>query len=350
MEQEEELRININQDSSIPKYIQLADSIINDVNSGKLKVGQKIPSINDISRRSHLSRDTVERAYKFLRNNNYIYSIGGVGNFINGNVSADKLSIFFLINKLSSYKMEICNAFVETIGPKGNVAVSFYYCDENLFVDALKKNIGQFDYYVIMPHFKSESNSHVSYTDKALEALQNMPKDKLILLDTIKEGITGNYRAVCQDFKNDIYQALEQAIDKLKKYEKIILVYPSKDLFPYPLRIMTGFQAFCISYNLNFEIISDIYDNLEFESKEAYVIIRESDLVSLVQQVKAKNLVLGKDIGIISYNETSLKALLDITVISTDFRAMGELAADLILSDRKEIIKNKFRYIERGSI
>lgn len=347
---QQKLKLNISSYSSVPKYMQVAECIMNDINSGILEAGNQIPSINELSQASSLSRDTIQKAYKYLRTKNLIISVKGVGNFINSNNSSDKLTIFFLINKPSSYKMEICNAFVDTIGSKGNISVSFYYCDENLFIDGLRKSLGMFDYYVIMPHFKNESNNHVSYTDKAFEALQNMPKDKLILLDTVKEGITGSYGAVCQDFKNDIFHALEQASEKLKKYDKIILIYPNNAIFPYPRLIITGFKAFCISYNFNFEVIDDINDCLNFESKDAYIVIEESDLVDLVQQTKSKNMVLGKDVGVVSYNETPLKSLLDITVISTDFRAMGVLAADLILSNKKEIIKNEFKYIERSSL
>ena len=89
---------------------------------------------------------------------------------------------------------------------------------------------------------------------------------------------------------------------------------------------------------------------MELQSQDAYVIIEESDLVNLVRQVRKKNLTLGDDIGIISYNETPLKELLGITVISTDFNAMGETAAYMVLKNKKERVKNVFRYIERNSV
>jgi DNA-binding LacI/PurR family transcriptional regulator len=58
-------------------------------------------------------------------------------------------------------------------------------------------------------------------------------------------------------------------------------------------------------------------------------------------------LVIGKDVGIISYNETPLKEILldGITVISTDHAKMGELAAQLILENRTERIKNDFHLL-----
>jgi DNA-binding LacI/PurR family transcriptional regulator len=54
-----------------------------------------------------------------------------------------------------------------------------------------------------------------------------------------------------------------------------------------------------------------------------------------VQQIREKNLVIGKDVGVLSYNETPLKALLGITVISTDFKGVGEATAKLVLINKK---------------
>ena len=73
------------------------------------------------------------------------------------------------------------------------------------------------------------------------------------------------------------------------------------------------------------------------------------DLVNLVRQIRESTFTLGKDIGIISYNETPLKDLLGITVISTDFSAMGETAAYMIRKNQLEKVKNVFKYIERNS-
>jgi DNA-binding LacI/PurR family transcriptional regulator len=66
--------------------------------------------------------------------------------------------------------------------------------------------------------------------------------------------------------------------------------------------------------------------------------------------VRDRKFVLGKDIGVISYNDTPLKDLLGITVISTDFQVMGETAAYMIVKKKKELVKNAFRFINRNSI
>ena len=101
-----------------------------------------------------------------------------------------------------------------------------------------------------------------------------------------------------------------------------------------------------------FDIINEITPDSAIRSKEIYVVIEETDLVNLIKNCRSKNLQPGKDIGIISYNDTPLKEILldGITVISTDHNKMGELAARLILENKKEKIKNPFKIIRRKSL
>ncbi|MFI8378890.1 GntR family transcriptional regulator [Leeuwenhoekiella sp. NPDC079379] len=344
------VEIKINEDSRIPKYKQIVDSIIDDVAKGKLKVGQKIPSINELSEAAYLSRDTVEKAYKILKERKVIISVKGKGYYTAKTELISKINVFFLINKPSSYKMIIFNHFVNTLGVNAHVNLSIYHCEESLFINAIEKNIGAYNYYVIMPHFKDTDLNHVSFTPEVLKAIELIPKDQLLVVDNTKPEIKGNYGSIYQDFKEDIYNALIEGMDRLKKYDRLILVYPSKSVHPYPRRIVHGFRYFCQKFDFEFEILDEIYEDMEFESKDVYITIEEMDLVNLLRQVRARNLVLGKDIGVISYNETPLKELLGITVVSTDFKAMGETAAYMILKNKKEKVKNVFKYIERNSV
>ncbi|MDR6846210.1 GntR family transcriptional regulator [Flavobacterium granuli] len=344
------IEIRINEDSRIPKYKQIVDSIIADIAKGKIKIGVKIPSINELSESCYLSRDTVEKAYKNLKERKIIESVKGKGYYTTKTDLISKLNIFFLVNKPSTYKMEIYNSFVDAIGINAHVNMYIYHCDEYLFINALERNLGAYDYYVIMPHFRDINSNHVSYTDDVIKIVEKIPKDKLIMLDNTKPIIKGKYGTIYQDFKKDIYNALKEGLEKIRKYEKIILVYPTKSANPYPRRILHGFQQFCQEYDFDFEILEEIYEDMELTSKDVYIAIQERDLVNLVRQVRSNNLILGQDIGIISYNETPLKELLGITVISTDFKAMGESAAYMVLKNKKESVKNVFKYIERNSL
>ena len=104
--------------------------------------------------------------------------------------------------------------------------------------------------------------------------------------------------------------------------------------------------------NFKFDVLSEITEDTEISATEAYIIIEENDLCNLIKKSREKEYEIGKDIGIISYNDSPLKEILldGITVISTDHTKMGETAARLILDNRNEKIKNPFVMIRRGSL
>ena len=74
--------IKIDENSRVPKYQQIIDSIIHNISQGNLVMDQKIPSINMFSEEFYLSRDTVEKAYSILKERKIITSIRGKGFYI----------------------------------------------------------------------------------------------------------------------------------------------------------------------------------------------------------------------------------------------------------------------------
>ena len=342
--------VAIDEKSSKPKYKQVVDAIIAKISDGSLKIGEKIPSINELSEDSYLSRDTVEKAYRRLKEKKVIVSVKGKGYYTSKTELISKVNVFFLVNKLSSYKMRLYNSFVNSMGVNAHVNLFIYHCDESLFLNLLEKHIGGYDYYIIMNHFKDDKMRYVETSTTVIDMINKIPKNQLILLDNKITQIQGDFINIYQDFKEDIYNSLNQGINKLSKYKKLILVYPTKSEYPYPKDIILGFKKFCIEHFFNFEVIDQIYKDMDFEVPECFIIIDETDLVFLVKQTREKNLTLGKDIGIISYNETPLKDLLGITVMHTDFVAMGNSVAEMILQNKKGKFKNDFTFKDRNSL
>ncbi|WP_088323868.1 GntR family transcriptional regulator [Polaribacter tangerinus] len=342
--------ITIDENSRIPKYQQIVNEIIANISNGNLVIDQRIPSINKFSEEFYLSRDTVEKAYNILKKRNIISSIKGKGYYITRTKLISKVNILFLINKLSSYKLRVYNSFIDSIGPNTHTDLHIYHCDESLFLNLIAKNKSAYDYFIIMPHFKTESLNHTSYTDKVIQALKDISKEKLVILDNLKEGMQGGSVEIFQDFENDIYDALSEAHVKLKKYKNLILFYPTKTVYPYPKRILNGFRKFCFEHNIDFQYLEEVYEDIIIKKGDLFVTIEESDLVNLVKQIREDEFILGEEVGIISYNDTPLKELLGITVVSTDFKIMGHTAAKMILEKEKGQFKVPFNFIDRNSL
>ena len=68
--------------------------------------------------------------------------------------------------------------------------------------------------------------------------------------------------------------------------------------------------------------------------------ISANTVVKAYDELKLRGIIeaiFGEDVGIISYNDTELKDIIEggITVISADFAKMGQLAADFVLQEGK---------------
>ena len=157
----------------------------------------------------------------------------------------------------------------------------------------------------------------------------------MILLDKDIKDLQGGYGAVYEDFKKDIYTSLERLLEPLSKYETLKLVFPADSYFPEELA--KGFELFCQQYAFERKVINNINDE-PLQPGETYICLADSDLIVLIERIKAQQLKIGQQVGVISYNETPLKRYIlnGITTISTNYSQMGMRAAKMILNNRLE--------------
>lgn len=77
-----ELTINLKINSGTPLYEQIYDYIKNDIQTGRIPYGEKLPSTRALSRHLEVSRSTVELAYEQLLSEGYIESRPCKGFFV----------------------------------------------------------------------------------------------------------------------------------------------------------------------------------------------------------------------------------------------------------------------------
>lgn len=335
--------IEISDFSSTPKYKQLADSVILGIQDKRLLKGDLLPSINEISNYLDISRDTVEKAYKFLKNKGIISSTPGKGYFIAINEIKEGIKIAFLLNKLSEHKKIVYDSFAKEMGECAALDLFVYNSDISYLKSLLPNLTKTYDHYVIFPHFREGS-------DKAADIINKyIPSQKLVLLSKFIPDIDGEFSAVYENHEADIYGALVSAKEHLIKYSTLKLVFP--DYSDYPKAIIKGFYKFCQQYNKNHLLVSKLKSE-KIDRGTCYINLAERDLVILIEKTIQKRMIVGKDVGLISYNETPLKKFIlkGITTISTDFEYMGKAAAELIKSKSKEHVEVPFHLILRDSL
>ncbi len=333
--------LKIDSDSEIPKYKQVVDLFISDIESGIFKQGQRIPSINETSEELLLSRDTVEKAYVYMKKKGILLSVRGKGYYINQVNVSKKLKISLIFNKLSNYKRSIYYSFVKTLGNKASVDVFIYNYDLDEFESIINNNLNNYDYFVILPHVRNE-NANIS------QVIKKIPREKVLIVDRFLEELK-DYPVVYQEYDKDIQSALSCGLDLLRKYKQLNLVFPQSEY--YPPYIVRGFRIFCQVHGFSNSII-DRMEDTEIREGDAYIIVSDDDLYSFIRRIKQKGWTLGKQCGVVAYNENQVKEILcdGITTISTNHEEIGQLAALMILTQKFERKKSPFQFIRRNSL
>lgn len=329
--------IQIDDSLGIPKYRQIINSIYNAISAGDLCLGDKVPSLNEICFEFELSRDTVMVAFNELKAKGIINSIPGKGYYINSTEINVDQKIFVLFDELNAFKEDLYTSFLNSLDNKSNVDIYFHHFNFQVFKNLISESIGKYTSYVIMP----------ATFDDTVNMVSKLPKDKVYILDRKKEDLV-DYPVVYQDFDQDVYDALTDGKDLLQKYSKLIMIFPGGKE---PEGRMIGFQRFCTENGFESEIIRNL-ENKSIKSGEAYFVPSDRNLVRLVKMAAEKKLELGRDFGIVSFNDTVLKEVVagGITTISTDFNLMGQTLARMIQEKSGGKIRNQAALIRRNSL
>ncbi|MCB4808183.1 GntR family transcriptional regulator [Tamlana sp. 62-3] len=310
--------LSIDLNIELPKYQQLVNAVNDALANNTLSSGDALPSVNNVCKAYHLSRDTVFKAYSILKDNGVIESVPNKGYF----VANDTRKVLLVLDTFKAYKEVLYHAFVQNLPKKVIVDVQFHHYNINNFKTILNNGKGKYYKYVVMSFNHKEVPS----------VLSDFDNDKLLLIDwNIHAKKSNNY--VFQDFGNAFAEILEDAQPALKKYKRFVLVYPT---FTYhPAEAVTVFKQFCKANRITYKIVTDI-NEFEVEKHDAYLSVSDRVLGMFLEQCRNKNLEPGTHVGFLSYNETPMKPFIykGISVISTDFKAMGNMAAQFINQDQ----------------
>lgn len=179
------------------------------------------------------------------------------------------------------------------------------------------------------------------------DVIKSLPLNDTYILDQTTAAFS-EYPAVYQDFVADMYDALMNGLEKIKSYDELILIFPGNKE---PVGMVTGFLKFCVENNCKHSVVLTFEKDV-IKKGSLFIIPSDRHLVNVIEQAKIQNLALGIDYGIISYNDTSLKKVVEngITTISTDFNEMGKILAEMINTNLKSHVKNDSKLILRNSL
>lgn len=299
------------------KVTQLADLISQAISMREFLEGDSLPSINELSRRYGVSRDTVFKAFSDLRERGIIDSTPRKGYFVTGQVT----NVLLLLDQYTPFKETLYNSFAKHLPVNYKVDLLFHQYNERLFSTIVRESVGKYNKYVVM-NFDNERFS---------ASLNKISPARLLLLDFGKFE-KKRYSYVCQDFDESFYGALQRLDDRFSSYRKFVFLFPSS--LKHPQSSKDYFFRFCQDYNLSGSVEEDI-ENLKVEKDTAYLAIKQQDVVKVVKQGRLAGLKCGKDFGLLAYNDIPSYEVIDegITALTIDWQQMGNEVARFVLDN-----------------
>ena len=327
------MKLELDQNRS--KVLQLADTISAAISNGEYKEGDSLPSINKVSTDFNLSRDTVYKAFQNLKSKGIIESAPTKGYFVTKTVN----NIFVLLDVFSSYKDDFYKELISHLPLNYRVDLYFHQYNEKLFNNLIAYGMGRYDLYIV-----------TNYTnDIYYDVLDRLDNSKVLLVDFGKFK-KDKFSYVCQGFDNTLYDCLTSALPLVKKYKELRFIFPVEA--EHPQSCIPFFVKFCKDHGIKYQLIRRKMKETDIVPEVAYLVVWHSEVVNFVKTCHTKKLKLGKDIGLITFNDTPMLEVIEngITVISTDFKQMGKLAAEYITTRQKIQTYIPTRLIVRGSL
>lgn len=294
----------------------LADAVSTAIMHNELQVGDNLPSINEASTQFGVSRDTVFKAYKELKRRRIIDSNPQKGYFVRGEVH----HVLLLLDNYSPFKQHLYKRFRSKLPVNYKVDLIFHQYNQHLFETIIRESIGRYSQYAVM----NFSNTQFS------NALKLIPKEKLLLLD-FGGFEKSEYAFLCQNFDQALYDGLHSFRDSLRKYDQLVLVFPEDNC--HPVSAIDFFKRFAQDENFECDIVRHTNQWKGVQKGTFYLCIETDDLVRTIHEANRQGFELGKEIGLMAYNDDPILEVIKngITSIGIDFGLLGEKAAEYIL-------------------
>ncbi|MEO0573631.1 MAG: GntR family transcriptional regulator [Bacteroidota bacterium] len=324
--------------NSLSKHEQLVLGILDSMNSGHLNVGDQLPSINVMVEEVGFARKTIVKAYEELKEKGLVESKKTKGYYVVSIDTQRYLKIALIMYSFQRFQQEFYNTLRKKLQDKVQIDVFFHHNNEDVFETIFGNILGKYGMYVVAPIQSGSSR----------DILASLQPEKLIIVDRFLD-LGKDYSYVVQEFNRSTMNNLNLLLPKIKKYKKTILFF--REDRDYPGGIKQAYIEFCKLHDIEIEIVAN-YENEDVSKDVLYICIDDLDLWLLLKDCRNNDFRIGKDIGVLSFNDHVVKEIISggITTISTDFKEMATITADNIrsLGYGHSIVPTHL--IERGSL
>lgn len=303
--------MSVDECSSMPKYMQVVNLIISDIENGIFKEGEIIPSINETSSDFYISRDTVEKAYRILKDMGVICSVRGKGYFVASRQGKCDKKVLIISNEFSEDVRMVSQVLSHFDCTGTGIQIHFHVGNPDLLKNTISSYFGVYDYYVVL----SDISRH---DQKMKEAVELIPSGKVVFIQKY-QSCNNNGFAYFVYNRSKVLLWLEENKSKFKSYEHIWMCSSESTFFS---EMYNLFVDFFLDNQISFSVYSDVH-SLSIKSGNVYIAGNEEELSAILKLTgESQDLKIGKEISLISLKKTVIGDIFagGITSLGVDYQ------------------------------
>ncbi len=333
------MNLHVDKNSTIPPFQQIKNQIKAAIVAGEYPEDTALPSVREVSRVTHVALTTAQRVFTDLRNENYIYSLRGKGNFVKS--LADRINqqihVFLPSSSLSFFTKILQGVFSAAYSKNWEVIVHSLDTDKLLWNEqTIEMLTGAID-----------QNAAVIFIEEAFGDVKQkcIEAAKIIPFVTIEWKLKGA-SSVTNDYEQSMYQAMRYLVEE-KKSESF-LVLKGRDYQYNASQKIQGIHKVVDEFNFlinkdvffrdsDFDAITGYEVTHEFfrdKSVDTVICANDYEAIGVIGALTEKGLLVGKDVSVLGYG--------DMTDRTTNYFPLSTVSQNLAqvgLSAVEEIFK-----------
>ena len=324
--------------STLSKSEIIIESLTQSIRNGDFPAGCSLPSVKQATQKFGVARKTVVRAYSKMIEQGFIESRPRKGYYVINKKPQMKTRILLVIHSFEAHFERIYNEFRCRVSENCDIDIYFHHYNIKMLDLIVTRNIGNYDLFII------SSFDH----PRIPSVIGRIPANNVLIISR-NDRLENRYNSIFQDFYEGTFQALSSAAEEIKKYDRFILSFSKNSGHSETLK--AGFERFCNEFFISGEVV-DSLENIEICKGCLYLTIDDTDLIKLLRICKLRGWEPGRDVGVISYNESPLKEVIrdGITVISCNFKMMAAEMAEFVATRAKVQKIVPIKLIKRNSL
>jgi DNA-binding transcriptional regulator YhcF (GntR family)/DNA-binding LacI/PurR family transcriptional regulator len=323
----------------LSKHEQIVKGVLTSIEDHLVERGQMLPSINQMSTELGYARKTIDKAYGELKDRGLVESRNRRGFFVRTDSVDQTIRVALVLYEFRPFQEMFYNVFRQSVGENVQVDTFFHHNNLSVFEDIITKITGSYGLYIVAPII----NQQVPII------LGQLINNRLLLVDRFVD-LGPDRPHVIQEFEESTFNMLSGLLERIRAYKRIEIFFRQDTETAYPLEILSACRRFCSRNGVKLKV-HDRYVAGSLEREVLYLTIGDNDLWSLLEDCIDRGYELGKDLGILSHNESRIKKIVHggISTWSTDFGQMAEEAARFVLERKPERTTIPTVFIDRGS-